>query len=54
MEGSYLPICRSNLFIAFHVLSLLFCNFINTTAYLWVDTSLPLPLAVTIPGLVIL
>ena len=32
-EGLYLPNCQINLFIAFHALSLLFCNYINATAY---------------------
>ena len=32
-EGSYLPNCNSNLVITLHELSLLFCNFINTSAY---------------------
>ena len=29
-EGTYLPNCQSNLVIALHALSLLFCNLINT------------------------
>ena len=32
-EGSYLPNCQTNLVIALHALFLLFCIFINTTAY---------------------
>ena len=32
-EGSYLPNCQTNLDIALQALSLLLCNFINTTAY---------------------
>ena len=32
-EGSYLPNCQTNLVIALDALSLLFCIFINTTAY---------------------
>ena len=32
-EGSYLPNCQTNLVIALDTLSLLFCIFINTTAY---------------------
>ena len=32
-EGSYLPNCQANLVIALNTLSLLFCKFINTTAY---------------------
>ena len=31
-EGSYLANCQTNLVIALHALSLLFCSFINTTA----------------------
>ena len=53
-EGSYLPNGQSNLVIALHalsLLSLLFGNFINTTAYLWAYTSLHLPLAVVLPAL---
>ena len=48
-EGWYLPNCQSNLVIALHALSLLFCYFISTTAYLWADLSLHLPLAVALP-----
>ena len=29
----YLPICQTNLVIALYTLSILFCKFINTTAY---------------------
>ena len=32
-EGSFLPNCQTNLVIALYTLSLLFCKFINTTAY---------------------
>ena len=32
-EGSYLPNCQTTLVIALDALSLLFCIFINTTAY---------------------
>ena len=32
-EGSYLLNCQTNLVIAIYSLSLLFCKFINTTAY---------------------
>ena len=32
-EGLYLPNCQTNLVIALDALSLLFCIFINTTAY---------------------
>ena len=32
-EGSYLPNCQTNLVIALYTQSLLFCKFINTTAY---------------------
>ena len=32
-EDSYLPDCQTNLVIALDALSLLFCIFINTTAY---------------------
>ena len=32
-EYLYLPHCQTNLVIALHALSLLFCNFIITTAY---------------------
>ena len=32
-EGSHLPNCQTNLVIALDALSLLFCIFINTTAY---------------------
>ena len=41
-EGLYLPNCQSNLVIALHVLSLLLCNFVNTTSttYLRAYTSL--------------
>ena len=49
-EDSYLPNRQSNLVIALYALSLLFCNFINTTAYHWADTSLHIPLAVGLPG----
>ena len=42
---------QSNLDITLHVLSLLFCNFINTAAYQGADTSLHLPLAVVLHGL---
>ena len=42
---------QSNLDITLHVLSLLFCNFINTAAYQGADTSLNLPLAVVLHGL---
>ena len=38
---------QSNLIIVLHAMSL-FCNFISTTAYLWPETSLQLPLAVVI------
>ena len=48
-EGSYLPNYQSNLAIALYALSLLFCIFVNTTAYHCADTSLHLPLAVTLP-----
>ena len=36
-EDSYLPNRQSNLVIALYALSLLFCNFINTTAYHWAE-----------------
>ena len=32
-EGSNLPNCQTNLVIALHTLSLLFCKFVNTTGY---------------------
>ena len=32
-EGLYLPNCQTNLVISLSALSLLFCNFISTTAY---------------------
>ena len=32
-EGSYLPNCQTILVAVLHALSLLFCHFINTTAY---------------------
>ena len=32
-EGSYLPNCQKYLVIGLHALSILFCNFINTTAW---------------------
>ena len=32
-EGLYLPNCETNLVIALYTPSLLFCKFINTTAY---------------------
>ena len=32
-EGLHLPNCQTNLVIALYTLSLLFCKFINTTAY---------------------
>ena len=32
-EGKYLPKCQTNLVISLHALSILFCNFISTTAY---------------------
>ena len=44
----YLPNCQSNLVIALLALSLLSYNFINTTAYLWADTSRHLLLAVAL------
>ena len=38
--GWYLPNCQTNLVIDLYTLSLLFCKFINTTAYTtWADTS---------------
>ena len=40
----------SNLVIALHALSLLFWNFINTTAYHLADINLHLPLAFTLPA----
>ena len=45
-EGSYLPNCQTNIVIVLHALYIFFCNFINTTAYLWDDTSPHLSLAV--------
>ena len=51
-EGLYLPNNKSNLVIALDALSLLFCIFINTTAYYWGDASLHLPLAVALITLV--
>ena len=49
-KSLYLPNCQSNLVIALHELTLLFCFFINTTAYLLEDMSLHLPLAAALPG----
>ena len=49
-EGSYQPNNQTNLVIALHdTLSLLFCHFINTSAYHWAYTSLHLLLAVALP-----
>ena len=48
-EGSYLPYFQSNLVIALHAPSQLFCKFINTIPYLCTDMSLHLPLAVALP-----
>ena len=48
-EGSYMPNCQSSLVIVLHAMTLLFCDFKTTTAYLWTDTSLHLPLAVALP-----
>ena len=48
-EGSYLANRQTNLDIALCTLSLLLSNFINTTAYLWADMSLHLPLPVVLP-----
>ena len=45
-EGSYLPNCQTTLVIALDALFLLFCIFINTTAYHWADTSLHLLLRI--------
>ena len=45
-----MPNCQSNLVIALGALSLLFCIFVNTTAYHWADMSLHLSLAVVPPG----
>ena len=50
VEGSNVPNCQTNLIIALYALSLLFCHFINTTAYHWADMSLHLPLAVVLPN----
>ena len=50
VEGSYLPNCQTTLVIVLDALSLLFCIFINTTAYHLANTSLHLPLAVTLPS----
>ena len=49
-EDLDLPNCQSNLVIALDALTLLFCIFINATAYHCADTSLHLPLAVTLPA----
>ena len=49
-EGSYLPNCQSNLVISLDTLFLLFCIFINTTAFHWADTSNHLQLAVKLPN----
>ena len=42
-ECLYLRNSQTNLVIALFTLSLLFCKFINTTAYTWADMSLHLP-----------
>ena len=50
-EESYRPNRQSNLFIALNVPSLLFCIFMNTTAYRWADMSLHLLLSAALPNL---
>ena len=42
--------CQSNLVTALHTQSILFCNFINTSAYFCAYTSLHLQLAVVLPS----
>ena len=49
-ESLCLPNGQSNLVIVLHSLSLLFCTFINTTAYCWSDTSIDLLLSVALPA----
>ena len=44
-----MPNCQSNLAIVHDALSILFCIYINTTAYHWADMCLHLPLAVALP-----
>ena len=39
----------NQIWFTYHAMSLLFCDLVNTIAYLWADTGLHLPLAVTLP-----
>ena len=48
-DGSYLPNCQSNLVIALHALSLLFCNFTNTIYFFLQIRAFISMLAVVLP-----